>query len=169
MMFQDIPAPATDVDEGILVDDEWLVEQPRSRFNKVNKEISDGYSGTFTEERWQDDPKGEFVRSCPARDGKRETHYPVFDIDHDLFHWRESATPGHYHLFFDKPIEWKKYEKVLDAMADAGMVDPIWVNITKRRRNGVVRVTWPHDYAEKKERQRYAEWRARERSASSWY
>lgn len=49
-------------------------------------------------------------------------HMPVIDIDYsaDLV---PSKTEGHFHLFLNKPVPWNKYLKVLEALADAGLIE----------------------------------------------
>ena len=34
-----------------------------------------------------------------------------------------SRTNGHWHLYLDKSVDWDKYQKVLLALADAGLVE----------------------------------------------
>lgn len=164
----DIPSPVDDLDRGIADDEEWLQEQPRTRFKIEERWESNGYMGGYTKEEWLDDPSGDYVASKSSRNGV-EVHFPVFDVDNNLFHIRESASPGHHHVFFDNPVTWSQYKKLLKAMSAAGMVDPRWVKMTLRRKNGVLRIKWPFDYYEKKQAREYAEWQMREGLVISWY
>lgn len=50
-----------------------------------------------------------------------DLHAPVLDIDFTAA-LIPSSTPGHYHLYLDQPIEWKKYRALLIALADAGII-----------------------------------------------
>jgi hypothetical protein len=34
-----------------------------------------------------------------------------------------SSTEGHYHLLLDKPMSWTKYQNLLTALAEAGIVE----------------------------------------------
>jgi hypothetical protein len=49
-------------------------------------------------------------------------HAPAIDIDLPA-HLVPSSTPGHFHLYFDKEMPWKDYEKLLKVMADVGLVE----------------------------------------------
>lgn len=49
-------------------------------------------------------------------------HRPVLDIDMNAA-LIPSATPGHFHLYIDKLVPWDAYEKLLQAMADCGIIE----------------------------------------------
>lgn len=49
-------------------------------------------------------------------------HRPVIDIDMNAA-LVPSGTPGHFHLYIDKLVEHDKYIWLLDALADAGVVE----------------------------------------------
>jgi hypothetical protein len=53
-------------------------------------------------------------------------HAPVLDLD---FHCDlvPSSTPGRFHLFMDKEVNWLHYIPVLTAMAAAGLLEPGYV------------------------------------------
>lgn len=89
--------------------------------------------------------------NCPLREPKEDEtpelvcsdvgegmHAPVIDID---FPCRlvPSATPGHFHLYIDKPVEWERYKTMLEAMASAGIVQWQWVDTTRERGYSSVR------------------------------
>jgi hypothetical protein len=65
-------------------------------------------------------------------------HMPVIDIDFPI-QAVESATPGHYHLYINKEVEWDKYKAMLEAMASAGIVQWQWVDTTRERGYSSVR------------------------------
>jgi homocysteine S-methyltransferase len=75
---------------------------------------------------------------------------PVFDIDYPA-RLVPSTTPGHWHLYLDRDVPWDKYEKVLEAMADAGLIEEGFVAAAKKGKGTFVRP--PHvkkgQYAEK--------------------
>lgn len=50
-------------------------------------------------------------------------HRPVLDLDMNAA-LIPSATPGHFHLYIDKLIPWSKYEQLLIALADCGIIEP---------------------------------------------
>lgn len=49
-------------------------------------------------------------------------HAPAIDIDLPL-HAVPSSTPGHFHLYFEKEMSWKDYEKLLRVMTEVGLVE----------------------------------------------
>lgn len=70
-------------------------------------------------------------------------HAVVLDIDHES--WLvKSTTPGHYHLYIDVPggIDWMKYGTMLLAMADAGVLEPGYVNASIERGHTAARLPW---------------------------
>lgn len=50
------------------------------------------------------------------------SHAPCIDLDYPAY-LVESSTPGHFHLYLEKEISWAKYINVLQAMADAGLIE----------------------------------------------
>lgn len=55
------------------------------------------------------------------------SHLPVIDLDYPA-KLVPSRTNGHWHLYLDKNVEWSKYQKVLLALADAGLVEEGYAN-----------------------------------------
>ncbi len=70
-----------------------------------------------------------------------ESHRPVIDIDLPV-KVVPSSTPGHFHLFIDKPMEWETYLYLLEAMAEAGIVEPTYVSASRERGYSTVRLPW---------------------------
>lgn len=70
-----------------------------------------------------------------------DLHKPVIDIDLPAV-LLPSSTPGHHHLFIDKPMSWETYVKLLDAMVEAGLVEPGYVNASVNRGYSSVRLPW---------------------------
>jgi hypothetical protein len=62
--------------------------------------------------------------------GNGRFHAPVLDIDIPMT-VVESSTPGHHHLYFDVEVPWHRYVVLLDALADAGIVERGWVEASK--------------------------------------
>lgn len=80
--------------------------------------------------------------------GVGDWHLPVLDLDvpHRL---EPSSTAGHSHLYIDVPVEWRTYVKLLDALADAGIVERGYVEASKAKGATMVRkpgVTKPETY-----------------------
>lgn len=70
-----------------------------------------------------------------------ELHAPVIDIDvpHRLV---PSTTPGHSHLYIDVPMEWEQFDAILEALADAGVVEEGYYRASMARGFSTVRL--PH-------------------------
>lgn len=73
--------------------------------------------------------------------GSTFRHLPLFDIDYDA-ELIPSSTPGHFHLYLNKPISWTSYVKVLEAMRDAGLIETGYADNMIRRGEAFLRV--PH-------------------------
>jgi len=48
-------------------------------------------------------------------------HLPTLDIDLPC-QLRESS-PGHFHLYIDKPMSWSSYRMLLDVLASVGIIE----------------------------------------------
>lgn len=66
-------------------------------------------------------------------------HWPVIDIDH-VIHVEQSSTPGHSHLYIDKALTLEQYVTLLQAMCDVGLVEQGYVDATRKRRHGTLRL-----------------------------
>lgn len=69
---------------------------------------------------------GEFVDGGPEDAGER-LHRPVLDLDMNAT-LIASATPGHFHLYIDKLVRWEDYARLLQAMADCGILEQGYVD-----------------------------------------
>lgn len=65
-------------------------------------------------------------------------HMPVIDIDFPI-QAVPSATPGHFHLYINKEVEWDKYCDVIMAMCKAGLVQWQWFDTMRDRGFSAVR------------------------------
>lgn len=68
-------------------------------------------------------------------------HRPVLDIDFPV-HVVASSTPGHYHLYLDKQMPWRKYAKLIDALAEAGIIEQGYASVSEGRQYTSVRLPW---------------------------
>jgi hypothetical protein len=66
-------------------------------------------------------------------------HLPVLDLDYDA-HLEPSTTPGHFHLYLDHHVEHDKYMKLLDALADCGLIEWGYAKASRKRGATFVRV-----------------------------
>lgn len=62
-----------------------------------------------------------------------DLHAPALDVDLPVECY-ESSTPGHYHIFIDVPIPWRKYKKMLKAMAKAGVIEEGYYKASIKRK-----------------------------------
>lgn len=69
-----------------------------------------------------------------AQKGKADdaTHRPVLDFDVPI-QVLPSSQLGHYHLYIDHDVEWKKYVAILDAFKEAGIVEVGYVEASKEK------------------------------------
>ena len=68
-------------------------------------------------------------------------HRPVLDLDMPA-KLIPSSTPGHFHLFIDHPMKWETYEKLLEALAAAGVLEDGYVRASIARKHTAVRLPW---------------------------
>jgi hypothetical protein len=68
-------------------------------------------------------------------------HRPVLDLDMPAY-LVPSSTPGHHHLYIDHPMTWEAYVKLLEALADAGLLERGYVEASVRRGRTDVRLPW---------------------------
>lgn len=86
------------------------------------------------------------VASSLRHDGR---HAIVLDIDHDS--WLvKSSTPGHYHLYIDvnKGIHQQHWEKLMQALALAGVIEEGYMRASLARGHSDVRLPWVKKGAE---------------------
>lgn len=80
------------------------------------------------------------VSSFPAGDwGMGDCHLPVLDLDYEA-HLEPSSTIGHYHLYLDRFVEHGKYMKLLEALADCGLIERGYNDAAQKRGATFVRV-----------------------------
>lgn len=68
-------------------------------------------------------------------------HSPVIDVDFPV-RVVPSSTPGHFHLYFDGVMmRWEKYEPLLKALAEAGIIETGYYENAVRRKMTMVRLS----------------------------
>lgn len=73
--------------------------------------------------------------------GKENIHKLVIDLDLPAA-LIPSSTPGHFHLYVDKEIEERAYFDVLDALANAGLIEQGYLGASQARGFTAVRLPW---------------------------
>lgn len=97
---------------------------------------------------FNDYDKGHIEQVVPSKRGTADVvssktisgnHAPAIDLDLPC-RLIESGTPGHFHLYIDAEIEFGKYMKLLEVMAEVGLVEPGYVKMSKERGMSYLRV-----------------------------
>ncbi|HJS83814.1 MAG TPA: hypothetical protein VJ742_13390 [Nitrososphaera sp.] len=106
----------------------------------------DTRSSDAEEDRYNQDEPGVIKRveredeanlvSSLSTDGK--THLPCIDLDLPA-RLVPSATPGHFHLFIDKPMGWLQYQKLLGILMTSGIITRAYYTHALKRRMSTVR------------------------------
>lgn len=68
-------------------------------------------------------------------------HRPVLDIDFPAT-VIPSTTPGHGHLYIDKLLTWDQYEKLLNVLAEVGIIEQGYAGASIARQHTAVRLPW---------------------------
>lgn len=71
----------------------------------------------------------------------RRYHRPVLDIDFPV-KVIPSSTEGHFHLYMDIEMPWPKYKKLLEALSEAGIIEPGYAEASINRMATHVRLPW---------------------------
>lgn len=69
------------------------------------------------------------------------THKPVLDIDMPV-KVIPSSTEGHFHLYIDKEMPWEDYVKLMNVMAEVGILEPGYVRASTTRKYSACRLPW---------------------------
>jgi hypothetical protein len=68
-------------------------------------------------------------------------HSVMLDIDHRAA-VIPTSTPGHHHLYIDVAVPWDKYLRLMEVMADCGLVEPGYVEASRQRGASYLRLPW---------------------------
>jgi len=68
-------------------------------------------------------------------------HRPLLDIDFPAA-VIPSSTEGHCHLYIDKELEWKEYKKLLNVLADLGIIEHGYRGASLARGYSALRLPW---------------------------
>lgn len=68
-------------------------------------------------------------------------HRPVLDIDFPAA-LIPSSTAGHFHLYLDKQLSTSQYMKLLDALAEAGIIEQGYASVSEARGYTSARLPW---------------------------
>lgn len=82
--------------------------------------------------------KANLVGSRLKGDEPEGLHAPVLDLDFPA-RLVPSTTPGHFHLYLDVAMPWRKYRALLMALCTAGIIEPGYMKASIARRATFVR------------------------------
>lgn len=68
-------------------------------------------------------------------------HAPVLDIDYEIS-VMPSTTPGHYHLYIEKPLTWHDYQYLLLVLAKLGLIEKGFASASIARGFTSIRLPW---------------------------
>jgi hypothetical protein len=77
--------------------------------------------------------------SSQIEDSKMHTIMLDLDVPARLI---PSSTEGHSHLYIDVKVCWPRYRKLLDALAEAGVLQEAYVEHSKRKGFTALRLPW---------------------------
>lgn len=80
-------------------------------------------------------------REVFEKNGTSEWHQVVLDIDVPV-KVLPSSTEGHHHLYIRHDMPWEDYVKLLDVLAEIGLVEEGYVEASKREGFTSVRLPW---------------------------
>lgn len=103
------------------------------------------------------------AEAVSSEDVKTGRHMILLDIDHHC-ELIPSSRKGHYHLYIQmgmmgEGLTWEQYEPLLKAMAEAGMIEKGYYEVSKQRKATFLRLPWIRKGHELEDRQRtLGEW-----------
>ena len=68
-------------------------------------------------------------------------HTVMLDLDVEA-RLLPSSTPGHYHLYIDVPMPWRKYKRLLKTLAHVGIIEPGYYRAAAQRQATFLRLPW---------------------------
>lgn len=105
----------------------------------INSSTNADYDGE--NEPTDDLKRAEVILSVVDKGDMEPTHKVVLDIDMPVA-IIPSSTEGHFHLYIDKEMPWKDYEKLLTVLGEVGIIERGYANASKRRKHTAVRLPW---------------------------
>ena len=112
-------------------------------FNDRNTRFSllDGYIGEKEKGKNSLAPLGDSNIICSDMVDHDGLHMPVIDLDVPAY-LLPSSTKGHSHLYIDVPVSADKYMELLHLLADMGIVERGYANVSEKKGYSSVRLPW---------------------------
>lgn len=76
-----------------------------------------------------------------SMEGAPHLHMITLDLDVCAY-LVPSSTPGHTHLYIDKPVMWEQYEKLLQLLGEMGILGRGYVKASRARKATFLRLPW---------------------------
>lgn len=105
-----------------------------------NVEFDSGYDLIDELDKTKDIDEANAITSRISGD-EGERHKLILDIDFPV-QAIPSTTPGHFHLYIDKAIDWKSLLAVIEALANAGLVEQGYADACRDQKFTTVRLPW---------------------------
>jgi hypothetical protein len=86
-------------------------------------------------------------------------HRPVLDMDFPV-QVHSSSTPGHCHVYIDKVLPWEAYVRLLEVMAEVGLLEPGYVRASVERGHTAARLPWVNKHDPASRLRPYTAWPA---------
>lgn len=119
----------------------WLSSWPHKLFKVLRwaDDSSDPFPTPVEEVATDNVDEADIIASSIAGDDNMHTIMLDIDLPAILV---PSGTPGNSHLYIDKPVSWETYCRLLDALANAGIVQPGYAAASKARGYTALRLPW---------------------------
>ena len=101
----------------------------------------EGYIGEKEKGKDSPAPLGDSNIICSDMVDQDGLHMPVIDLDVPAY-LLPSSTKGHSHLYIDVPVSADKYMDLLFLLADMGIVERGYANVSERKGYSSVRLPW---------------------------
>jgi hypothetical protein len=111
-----------------------------NRFRKIDPLLTQ-YDQEGKKVKQSDEEVGFYDANVVSSEQFKDVHIPLIDIDMEAA-LIPSSTPGHSHLYINKPMNIQTLVKLLEAMQEAGIVQKGFVDGTRERGYACLRL--PH-------------------------
>ena len=122
-----------------LLDVETFKTFRKKNAKKRGKEHDEYSSGFYT--KIPDEASSIESAELIASVTKKGTHRPLLDLDIPVV-FIPSSTPGHGHLYIDKEMPWKDYQKLLNCLADLDIIEHGYRGASLARGYSALRLPW---------------------------
>lgn len=94
-------------------------------------DLTEGHSAIDDKRQQVEEGEGNLFSSELV--GQAGYHVPTLDLDLEC-ELIESTTPGHFHLYIDKPMKWEEYYILLQVLYDVGLIQKGFLDLSVARK-----------------------------------